>query len=619
MALNVSILENVHESGGKTTAACPACREQGSDKSGDHLYIMPDGRYGCAAHPKDADHRKRIFALSGIPPESKQAKDRKRIAAVYSYTDEAGEVLFQVVRYDPKDFRQRKPDGKNGWSWSVKGVRRVLYHLGEVNAANRRGTPVLICEGEKDVDTARRLGFAATCGAGGAGKWVPDYAETLRGADVVILPDQDDPGRNHGDLVAASLDGLASRVRVLNLDKKDLCAWTESRAGKPLAAIRDELQRMIDAAAADYESAAPDWMDEGMTAAALGGLNIPPIHYLIENTLPEGLNLLAGRPKIGKSWMALDLALAVAYGGRAIGAIPVQEAAVLYLALEDGPRRMKDRLQIVSGGEPLPDGLACFFDWPKMDEGGLSRLDEYLRRNHACRFVIVDTLQKVKGRPGFNSNAYESDYAALSGLQRLALDRRACILLVHHLRKSGGDDILDSVSGSVGITGAADAVLILERGRGDADAVLHVTGRDVTESRLALRFDGGRWTLLGDAEEHSISDTRRKILDVLQSGPMPPKEISEATEIQLGTVRVTLSRMADAQQVARAEDGKYTACNAVTPVTLAPKVASINNLKHNTPAAHTVTPPAQSVTALQALQRNTVTHITPPYVWEAEV
>ena len=351
---------------------------------------------------------------------------------------------------------------------------------------------------------------------------------------------------------------------------------------KTIEEIRAEIEILADAVPVEGMA----WLQSGITAAGIDALSLPPLRYLVPNVLPEGLNILAGRPKIGKSWLALDFALAVAYGGRAVGSLLVEKAAVLYLALEDGARRMQDRLRHITN-EALPLGLTFFFDWPRTDDGGLERLGVWLDRNPACRFVIVDTLQKIKAQARFNANAYEADYAAMEGLQRIAIQRRVCILLVHHLRKSGGDDILDSVSGSVGITGASDAVLILERGRREADAVLHITGRDVTESRLALQFDTGRWKLLGDAEDVAISDTRRKILDALRAGPMTPKDVSEATAMPAGQVRVTLHRMAQAEQVIQGDDGRYTPCNAVT---------------------RNVTP----------LQHYTVTDVTPP-LWEVQI
>ena len=143
----------------------------------------------------------------------------RRIVATYDYTDELGGLLFQVVRYDPKDFRQRAPDttAKDGWSWSTKNVRKVLYRLPELQKAVDAGKHVLVCEGEKDVAALVEADFCATCNPGGAGKWLDDYTASLSGADVVILPDNDEPGRKHAELVASKLHGKAKRVRVVAL------------------------------------------------------------------------------------------------------------------------------------------------------------------------------------------------------------------------------------------------------------------------------------------------------------------------------------------------------------------------------------------------------------------
>jgi CHC2 zinc finger len=114
-----------------------------------------------------------------------------RIVEAYRYTDEAGDLLYEVVRYEPKDFRQRRPDGRDGWIWSLGDCRRVLYHLPEVVDAARSGVLILIAEGEKDTDNLRDLGFCATTSPMGAGKWRREYAQSLRGAPVAILPDHD--------------------------------------------------------------------------------------------------------------------------------------------------------------------------------------------------------------------------------------------------------------------------------------------------------------------------------------------------------------------------------------------------------------------------------------------
>jgi hypothetical protein len=138
-------------------------------------------------------------------------------AAIYDYTDETGQLLFQVCRTADKQFLQRRPDptSRSGWKWNLEGVRRVLYRLLDVLAAVAIARTVYIAEGEKDVEALRRFDVVATCNPGGAGQWRPEYGEALRGADVVIVADADEAGRRHAYQVAAALEGIASEVRIV--------------------------------------------------------------------------------------------------------------------------------------------------------------------------------------------------------------------------------------------------------------------------------------------------------------------------------------------------------------------------------------------------------------------
>lgn len=162
---------------------------------------------------------------------------KREIIAEYDYHDEQGTLLYQVVRYEPKEFRQRKPEGA-GWSWSVKGVRKVPYMLPEV--VNSTG-PVFIVEGEKDVHTLRVHGYVATTNAGGAGKWDDSWASIFEGRDVYIIPDSDEAGRQHAERVAESLDSSAT-VRVIFLfGAKDITEWF-------LANEADEFVKLVETA-----------------------------------------------------------------------------------------------------------------------------------------------------------------------------------------------------------------------------------------------------------------------------------------------------------------------------------------------------------------------------------
>ena len=165
--------------------------------------------------------RRHLPALAGL-----------NIVATYDYTDAEGRLLFQVCRLDPKSFRQRKPDGAGGWVWKMAGVQRVLYRLPALIEAVAAGRTVFVVEGEKAADRLAALGLVATCSPGGANKWRPEYGAPLAGANVVLLPDNDDPGRKHAASVAKALGGAqsrAARVRVLSVpnlpEKGDVADW----------------------------------------------------------------------------------------------------------------------------------------------------------------------------------------------------------------------------------------------------------------------------------------------------------------------------------------------------------------------------------------------------------
>ena len=250
----------------------------------------------------------------------------EQVVAVYDYTDEGGHSLFQVVRYHPKSFKQRKPDGRGGWTWNLNGVRRVLYRLPEVLHSGS----VMIVEGEKDVETARSRGFIATCNSNGAGKWRPEYSESLRGKDVVIVPDQDEPGRKHAEQVARALHLIATRVQMLNLPEplKDLSEW-------PAELSTEALQELIDGAP-EYK---PDTDQRGgIRLTSLKDLLNEPeekISWLLEDKLPAGgLSVLCAKPKVGKSTWARGLCLAVARGEPFMGC-KTKKGPVIYLALEE--------------------------------------------------------------------------------------------------------------------------------------------------------------------------------------------------------------------------------------------------------------------------------------------
>ena len=215
--LDLAKLPEGKKRGSKTIYPCPACRNAGDDKKGEHLVIFDSGKFGCIAHEGDSAHRKDIFALVGAAAPKKQ---KPRIVKAYDYTDEKGNVVHQTLRLEPKSFRQRKPDGKGGWIWKLGDTKTILYNLPEIIAADPK-EPVWIVEGEKDADALNNHGHLATTCPMGAGKWREHYNEYLRGRKVIVCPDNDKAGMEHLETVAGHLDGIAAEIKAVNWSELD--------------------------------------------------------------------------------------------------------------------------------------------------------------------------------------------------------------------------------------------------------------------------------------------------------------------------------------------------------------------------------------------------------------
>jgi DNA primase len=168
----------------------------------------------CCMACGEKGNLKKLAIKFGVNMDKEQK--RKTIKEIYDYKDENGKLLFQVVRYEPKDFRQRRPDGKGGWIWNLDGIRRVLYCLPELIAA-QPDSIVFIVEGEKDVKAIQSLGLVATCNSGGAGQFTAEMREPLKNRPVVIIADRDEPGRKHAQQVASILNEFAASVKVMEL------------------------------------------------------------------------------------------------------------------------------------------------------------------------------------------------------------------------------------------------------------------------------------------------------------------------------------------------------------------------------------------------------------------
>lgn len=302
-----------------------------------------------------------------------------------------------------------------------------------------------------------------------------------------------------------------------------------------------------------------------LSAQELERLDIPEPRCVIEPILPEGLTLFGGRPKMGKSWLALHIGLAVAQGGRALGRLVVEPGAVLYLALEDNWRRIKRRMRLALQGQPWPAGLHVTTEWPRLGDGGEAALDAWLGRDHPeTRLVIVDTLARIRGRAGSagGRSLYLDDYEALTGLHDLAARYQVAVLVVTHVRKAEADDPLDLINATLGLTGCADNAWVLKRERGQHDAVLIVDGRDIEDlQELALVWDATlcSWRLVGPAEEYRLSRERSEVLQLLRESkaPLSPHEVASLLGRDHAAVRQLMARMARDGLLVAARYGHY--------------------------------------------------------------
>lgn len=242
---------------------------------------------------------------------------------------------------------------------------------------------------------------------------------------------------------------------------------------------------------------------------------ILPIRWIVKDLIPAGLSILASPPKFGKSWAVLQMGLSVAYGGSFLG-YRCNKAGVLCLSLEDSERRLQGRMNKILGPVPAPPGFDFATVAPTLSTGLLDVLESYLKQHHDNGLVIVDTLQKVRDVGG-SRDFYGRDYADVGALKKLADSRNVALVLVHHLNKGKDDgDPFVRISGTNGLTGAADTMLVMTKAKRNEDTTtLSVTGRDVEMQELVLQFDKNTclWQNLGDVDAFAEQQARRECAD----------------------------------------------------------------------------------------------------------
>jgi hypothetical protein len=307
--------------------------------------------------------------------------------------------------------------------------------------------------------------------------------------------------------------------------------------------------------------------DDEITLDKLQHRLFEPIRWVVPDYIPEGLTVFAGKPKIGKSWMMLGVALAVARGTETLGKL-VEGGDVLYCGLEDGRRRMQARVAKVLGpaNKVWPANFTFRHRLPPLDDGGMEMIEQWLIAHPNRRLAVIDTLGRVRGMKNAREEQYQYDYRLLGTLQQLATRYCVAIVVVHHVRKSSADDVLDTISGTTGIAGAADTCVVL--GKTDHGVRLYLRGRDAEEQDKIVEFDPdtGIWSVTGDYDEavpgSEASGARKAVFDLLNGSPiaLTPTQIGERLGKRSDQIRFVLHRMkqSDPPQVIRNPRGGYT-------------------------------------------------------------
>lgn len=423
------------------------------------------------------------------------------IDIAYDYRDERGKLLYQVVRKIPKDFRQRKPDGSGGWLWSIGDVRRVIYRLPQLLRAPLEQL-VFIVEGEKDVERLAFHKIIATTNPQGAGKWqyVDECAKTaLHGRHVVVVADADESGREHAKTVAAWALSVAASVRVLELykddSKRDVSDWLDDgHTADELLQIAtsveptetgiqsDPWQQELAKARAEVDKAlgAHALVERrplfGMDAVDLLRVEFPPCQWLVTGLITKGgTTVAAGEPKAGiKTWMLIELAVAIATGTKAFGEFFAEYGRVAIFFAEDQAQSVRNRIRatlagagrLIAPGQLLLQPRGEFIDVLKDDD--MAWLVASVRRLGHIDLLVLDPLRDIHSGEEDKSDSMREVMRRIRLLGELLGCTVACS---HHVPKQTKDTAGrrpgQNLRGSSAIHGSIDSGLYIQPGEGD--------------------------------------------------------------------------------------------------------------------------------------------------------
>ena len=493
-------------------AKCPAHEDNAPslriDDFGDKVGIYCHA--GCSA--ADGVSALGISMTDLFEPDTSAPPERVE-DATYDYRAEDGTLLYQIVRFRPKDFRMRRPLPDGRWDYDLTGVDRVPYRLPELVGADE----VIVVEGEKDADRLAAAGFVATTSPNGAGKWRDEYARWFEGKNVIILPDNDDPGRGHAEDVRSSIANLARRVRVVELPglrpKGDVSDWLETHSLDDLRLLlrptmAPTVQQFIEAASSDRPDLYPDIIPAG------------------------GLIVFVGQPRSFKTMAALQMMFSVASGHRWLGYEPTSTGSCLYVSEEGAASKVRDRLLSMSSAYQ-PDkpihilhrrGVRLLSDEPSW-----ALVRQTLDEMDSPSVVVLDTLAALMVG---DENSVSDIREALRPAQDLITDYGVTVVLVHHINKGGEGRMGNRMRGSSALWGACDGTLGFVRDE-DENGVAVDTGevrvetKDNEPTRIRFTFNPEHMTLKAEERPHCtpeaiVAEVARRMVesDPVSIGPV---------------------------------------------------------------------------------------------------
>ncbi len=381
-----------------------------------------------------------------LPPELSTRNASFSSETTYTYVNERGEIVYQVLRGVPKSFRCRRPDGQGGWIWNLQGVQRILYRLPEIQTAEW----VHIVEGEKDVDTLRALGLVATCNPGGAGKWRSEYNEALRGKKVILLPDHDEPGRAHMETIAQQLQGVAAEVRVVALnglpEKGDVSDWLGHGHTK------EELQQLVDTAPI-YQpvSTGIDTLPLICSADIPSHLLTEGTTYVVDRLIPLcNLIFFNGPPGVTKTTYLINMMWHVAEGIFYDGK-PTLQRKVVFIDRENSLGFLNDRFIKIGRSKNFFVWTATCDPQPPL----LPDIKMYLPLAKEGWVIVFDSFRRFHNRDENSSTEMALVMNALLDLRNAG----GTVVVLHHTDKAN----LMGYRGSSEILGATDVAYVMER------------------------------------------------------------------------------------------------------------------------------------------------------------